>query len=221
MSLPFSFTVIFLGWLILSAVMIFMWMVLRQRMDREAQSASYATWGGSISKANEALKHPALRIDTSARTDHRPVDEEAADETDTNAETEPESLAAPHPATLVRSLDDMLDGIELPYDLTPIHCLVENPERHLVFLSTHQDARDIGTRFADEVIRLGYEFQPVGLDQAIAIRGEDVISMTVTGEANEVEDGDRLRYWPAGDGDVALELWVGRSTSPPATVGSN
>lgn len=114
-----------------------------------------------------------------------------------------------------RTLIDMLDGIELPYDLTPVTAAVEDPDRHLIFLTTHSNAEEVGTRFADEMIRLGYEFSPVGLDQAIASRNGDMISMTIVPEAANVDDGNGPRYGAAGQGDVALELWVGDAPSPP------
>ncbi len=114
-----------------------------------------------------------------------------------------------------RTLIDMLDGIELPYDLTPVTVAVEDPDRHLIFLTTHSNAEEVGTRFADEMIRLGYEFSPVGLDQAIASRNGDMISMTIVPEAANVDEGNGPRYGAAGQGDVALELWVGDAPTPP------
>ena len=121
------------------------------------------------------------------------------------------ALSVVHP----RALTDMLDGIELPYDLVPVTAVVEDPDRHLIFLTTHSNAEEVGTRFADELIRLGFEFTPVGLDQAIAKRGDDTVSMTIVPKADEVNDANGRRYGAAGIGDVALELWIGESPSPP------
>ncbi|MDH3294851.1 MAG: hypothetical protein OER95_11090 [Acidimicrobiia bacterium] len=120
-----------------------------------------------------------------------------------------------------RTLFDMLDGIKLPYDLTPITSAVEDPDRHLIFLTTHSNAEEVGTRFADEITRLGYTFTPVGLDRAIATRGDDSVSMTIVPKANEVMNANGPRYGAAGAGDVALEVWVGRSSNPPALAPSS
>jgi hypothetical protein len=129
--------------------------------------------------------------------------------------SDPSTDAGPPATAAPRTLSDMLDGIKLPYDLTPVTAAVEDPDRHLIFLTTHSNAEEVGTKFADELIRLGYGFEPVGLDQAVASRNADVVSMLIVPKAAEVETGNGPRYGAAAVGDVALELWVGRRPAPP------
>jgi hypothetical protein len=144
----------------------------------------------------------------------RTLTEERVDSDEDSADGSGVALPDVH----ARVLTDMLDGIQLPYDLTPITSAVEDPDRHLIFLTTHSNAEEVGTRFADELIRLGYAFTPIGLDQAIATRGDDIVSMMIAPKADEVRNASGPRYGAAGPGDVALELWTGRSSTPPSTA---
>ncbi|MDH3301772.1 MAG: hypothetical protein OES24_14835 [Acidimicrobiia bacterium] len=115
------------------------------------------------------------------------------------------------------TLTDMLEGIKLPYDLMPVPSVVEDPDRHIIFLTTHSNAGEVGKRFADELERLGFELESVDFDQAVAVRGDDVVSMKIVPNADQVEVGGSPRYGAAGSGDVALETWIGRSPVPPAS----
>ena len=117
-----------------------------------------------------------------------------------------------------RPLTDLLDGIELPYDLMPVTSAVEDPDRHLILLTTHSNAGEVGKRFADQLEGIGFELETVEFDQAIAQRNGDVISMKIVADADRVESGDGPRYGAAGRGDVALELWIGRSPRPPTAA---
>ena len=113
-------------------------------------------------------------------------------------------------------MTDLLEGIRLPYDLMPVTSAVEDADRHIVFLTTHSNAGEVGKRFADELERLGFELESVEFDQAVAVRGDDVVSMKIVPDADQVEVAGGRRYGAAGAGDVALETWIGRSPAPPA-----
>lgn len=115
-----------------------------------------------------------------------------------------------------RTLTDILEGIRLPYDLMPVTSVIEDADRHLIFLTTHSDAGEVGKRFAEELERLGFELDAVEFDHAVAVRGDDVVSMKIVPDPEKVEGGDSLRYGAAGPGDVALETWIGRSSVPPS-----
>lgn len=129
------------------------------------------------------------------------------------------AVIAPPAAEDSQTLTDMLQGIELPYDLMPVTSVVEDPDRHIIFLTTHSNAGEVGKRFADELERLGFELDTVDFDQAIAVRGDDVVSMKIVPNADQVEQGGSPRYGAAGSGDVALETWIGRSPVPPSAAG--
>lgn len=108
---------------------------------------------------------------------------------------------------------ELLDGISLPYDLTSLTARIEDPDRHAVFLSTHGDAGDVGTAFADQLVELGYEIEAAGFDQATAKRNGDVVSMRISADAGSCDEGEEPRYPTANASDVAIEVWTG--TGPP------
>lgn len=108
----------------------------------------------------------------------------------------------------------LLEGVALPYDLTTANERVTEPERHVILLSTNSDAEAVGTAFADELVKLGYEIEPDGDDQAKAVRGDEVLSLRISPNAGTRGSGKYRRYPTAGDTDVAIEVWTG-SGSPP------
>ncbi len=107
------------------------------------------------------------------------------------------------------SVADLLADIELPYDLQPVD--LGNKVRRAVYLSPHSNPEDVGTEFADELVKLGYSIEPMGLDQAVARRGHDVLHMRIVPEAGTVvaDDGETRPYDQASPTDTALEVWIG------------
>jgi hypothetical protein len=107
------------------------------------------------------------------------------------------------------SVADLLVDIELPYDLQPVD--LGNTVWRAVYLSPHSNPEDVGTEFADELVKLGYSIEPMGLDQAVARRGRDVLHMRIVPEAGTVvaDDGETRPYEQASPTDTALELWIG------------
>ncbi len=112
------------------------------------------------------------------------------------------------------SIEDMLDGIVLPYELVPVTANVKDFDRHRIFISNHPDAVEVGTAFADELTRLGYTVEPAGFDEALATRGEDSLSMRMVPSAASATEGGLPVYPAAREDDVALEVWVGRGRPP-------
>ncbi len=110
---------------------------------------------------------------------------------------------------------DLLTGVTLPYDLTPLTARIEDPDRHAIFISPHPDAAEVGTAFADELVHQGFEIEPAGFDEALASRDEHSFTMRISPEAGKVADGSNLRYPSASETDVAIEVWIGNG-SPPA-----
>ncbi|MGI9595598.1 MAG: hypothetical protein ACR2QK_05540, partial [Acidimicrobiales bacterium] len=105
--------------------------------------------------------------------------------------------------------------VDLPFDLSPTIGGVADPAHHAVFLSPHGDPADIGTAFSDELAKLGFTIEPAGLDEALAIRDRQVISLRITPEAGLVSAGGRPRFPTATSTDVALEVWTGQGPPPP------
>ncbi len=98
--------------------------------------------------------------------------------------------------------------------LTPANERVADPTRHTILVSPHDDAEAVGTAFADELAKAGFEIEPDGVDQARAVRGDEVLSLRISPNAGTRGSGKYRRYPTAGDNDVAIEVWVG-SGSPP------
>jgi hypothetical protein len=112
------------------------------------------------------------------------------------------------------SADALLSEVALPFDLAPANDGVADPTRHTILLSPHDDAEAVGTAFADELVKLGYEIEADGLDQARAVRGDEVLSLRISPNAGTRGSGKYRRYPTAGDTDVAIEVWVGGDKPP-------
>lgn len=208
-----------LVWVAITGAMVGTW-IIRRRRHRGIQ-AQLRTTGATppIDDATKPVLHPALLSAPTAKqaaaTVTTPGTTAVGLASDGAVRT---SLIPPLTADGFRTLTDMLDGIRLPYDLMPVTSVVEDPDRHLVFLTTHSNAGEVGTRFADELERLGFELESVEFDQAVAVRGDDVLSMKIVPDAGQVDVGGNPRYGAAASGDVALETWIGRSPVPPSSA---
>lgn len=115
------------------------------------------------------------------------------------------STSAP---SIGESVIDLLADMELPYDLEPMD--LGNDGRRAVYLSRHPNPEDVGTEFADELVKLGYSIEPMGLDRAVARRGHDVLHMRIVPGAGAVvaDDGETRPYGQASTTDTALEVWI-------------
>lgn len=198
-------------WIVLTAAMTVTWIRRRRRAAGAGVEDGY--------RGRQAVSTSPLVPVAAARNIPDPVSigvERTDSPDEANHETAITSLVPPPTAERVLPLSDILEGLNLPYDLTPVTAMVEDPDRHMIFLTTHSNAGEVGQRFADELEALGFDLESVDFDQAIALREADVVSMKIVPDADEVRNGDHPRYGAAGRGDVALELWVGRSPVPPA-----
>lgn len=106
------------------------------------------------------------------------------------------------------SVAELLADVELPYDLQPMD--VTGSGRRAVYLSPHPNPEDVGTEFADQLVKIGYSIEPNGLDQAVARRGRNVLHMRIVPEAGAVvaDDGETRPFDRASPTDTALELWI-------------
>lgn len=209
--------VLILLWLAITIGMLIMWIILRRRRSAAAAAAFETMHDADVPEPVPVERSQPVLVGAAA-----PVLSTAA-----------ASVAVPGPATAatsrrrtdidqpldtgMRTLFEMLEGIRLPYDLAPVSAIVEDPDRHLIFLTTHSNAEEVGTRFADDLIRLGYDFKPKGMDRGVASRGDEVISMMIVPRACHVDEENGPRYGAAAPGDVALELWIGRAPTAPPT----
>ena len=90
---------------------------------------------------------------------------------------------------------------------------VAEPDHHVVLLSSHDDAEEVGTAFADELVRLGFEIEPAGHDKAHATQDGQVLTLRIAADAATGDESSR--YPDAVAGDVAIEVWTGDGPPPP------
>ncbi len=188
-------TAIFYLWFVTTILLVVLWLVRRQDRKRSV---------------DEGSEHDGLFV----------VEDEVEDEA--GADGGPRDAGptvAIRPAAVTRielpTVLDLLDGITLPFDLAPSTVGIVEPERHAIFLSSHHDAEATGTAFADELTRLGFDIEPAGFDQALAVRGDDVLTLRICPDATTVLDGTAPRFVAAEESDTAIEVWVGRGSPPP------
>lgn len=139
--------------------------------------------------------------------------EDTASEEAVDAEVAETNGSGPVGETAEPTVEQLLDGITLPFDLAPMPTALPEPSRHAVFLSSHPDPEEVGTAFADRLVELGFEIEPAGFDQAHAIRDGQVLSLRIAADAGN--NGDAGRYPDADKGDVAIEVWTGDGPPPP------
>ena len=73
------------------------------------------------------------------------------------------------------TLEALTHGLTLPCDLQLQAGVSKDLDNHRVYsTATHQDALEVGTAFADELSRLGYEIEAVSYQEAKARRGNAV-----------------------------------------------
>lgn len=179
-------------WIAITAAMVLMWL-FRRRPDSDRDSRDTVVLGAPD-----------------------PEDGESADEDqeDRHLVSSPlgVGLSSPSEPETGESVAELLADIELPYDLRPVHAT--DAGRRALYLSPHPDPEDIGTEFADELVKLGYSIEPMSIDEAVARRGHDVLHMKIVPEAGTVvaDDGVSKPYDQASPTDTALEIWIDGET---------
>jgi hypothetical protein len=109
-----------------------------------------------------------------------------------------------------RPIAELVEGIRMPCDLAPI---VETVPRvgareEVAFVTRGHSATEVGGAVGDELRRLGYELQARNETEALAVRGDDVLGVTVYPEPWMVERAGRPAFPVAIEGSVVVELWT-------------
>lgn len=186
-----------------------------QPLDQPAQATvepeTELEIGDSDPEADSAAEtEPTAEADSEAQAEPETQTTAEPDPTaETVAEAEP-SAAAPSPVIDDGSLAALLAQADLPYDLTPTaDRATTNGEiaERVTLRSTHPDAADVGTAFADELVRLGYNIEPDGMDKAKAVRDESAFFLRIHPDAAGVEQDGEPRFPTAGPADVVIEVW--------------
>jgi hypothetical protein len=106
------------------------------------------------------------------------------------------------------TLAEALRGIALANDLAPLVTGVDaNPDRRAVFSTTRRPLDVVRDELAIELERLGYDYEPLNATDAIARRGDDVVTVRTrrVGPGERPGKGDPA-YPTAAVGSVILDL---------------
>jgi hypothetical protein len=121
---------------------------------------------------------------------------------------DPPSVVPPAPPRA--AIADMVRGIQMPCDLTPL-VGVDRPvgaRESAAFVTRTHDATTVGRAMGEELRRLDFELTTRHATEVVATRGDDWLLVAVHGSADSVERGDRPAFPGAGPGSVVVELWT-------------
>ncbi len=104
------------------------------------------------------------------------------------------------------SLDSILSKLNLPSKVKLIDDAKATAAK--AYSSSEHEAVEVGSKFADELEKLGFEIVPTGHSEAKAVKGDVALKMAITPENAELTDGDELLY-PDLDADaVVVQIWL-------------
>lgn len=124
--------------------------------------------------------------------------------------TASEEGSASRPAARPVAIAEMVRGIKLPCDLTPMVAFERRGgvREQVVFVTRTVDADTVGRELGEELRRLGFELASHGHTEAEAIRGDDRMGVAVHAVPAGVERADRPAFPGAGEHAVVVELWT-------------
>jgi hypothetical protein len=116
----------------------------------------------------------------------------------------------PAPPTVRLSVAGALSGIKMPCDLVPLTTLVPRPDvgDRVAFWTSGFPAEIVGTRFADELDRLGYALEPIGDNTLRARRGDEELHASIHASMALANVGGRPAFPSVPDDGVVVEVWV-------------
>lgn len=117
-----------------------------------------------------------------------------------------------------QTLADLLIGIDLPSELVPYGAADHpDPDRYVALLTAAAPPEEVGPAIADELERLGFALHALSDDEAVARRGDDVISLRIHPRADTAHVQGRRLFPLVSAETVAVELWVGAGPHPRTT----
>jgi hypothetical protein len=176
--------------------------------------------GGGGDEPEAATPSVVVRSSRTARPDHLPGGEAAADRADPGpAGLDPADVVGPaveRPATAPAApLAELLRGVELPCGLVPSTGADHpDPDHYLALVTTAAAPDDVGAAMGDELERLGYQLLSLSDAEVVARRGEDLLSLRLHPAADIAQVGGRPVFPAAGPGAVGIELWSGAGPGP-------
>lgn len=108
------------------------------------------------------------------------------------------------------SLAEALRGIAMPSDLAPlVHVGLTDPERRAVFATSGRTVELVGAEVAAELLRLGYQLEPMSATDAIARRGDDALTVRMRTIGPQPQKGPADAAYPtAPAGSVVLDVEI-------------
>lgn len=104
------------------------------------------------------------------------------------------------------SLDSILDQLSLPSKVKLIDDAKATSAK--AYSSSEYEAVEVGSKFADELEKLGFEIIPTGHSEAKAVRGNLALKMAITPENSDLTEGDDLVYPDLDDEAVVVQIWL-------------
>jgi hypothetical protein len=101
---------------------------------------------------------------------------------------------------------DAVAGIVMPCGLVPLVTGTTVDPRHVVFATSEHDAGTVGAALADELERLGFTVRSLTDTEAVAVKPEAEVRVTVHPRAGEAEHDGAPRFPTASPASVVVEL---------------
>ena len=104
------------------------------------------------------------------------------------------------------SLDSIISDVNLPSKVRLIDDAQATDAK--AYSSGTYEAIEVGSKFADELERLGFEIIPTGHSEARAVKGDVALKMAITTENSELVEGDEKIYPDVDDDAVVVQIWL-------------
>ena len=152
-----------------------------------------------------------------------PARERAATEPDRSAASPPEEGSAdppgrtglfakdaPPPPKQRVLLKDLIEGIRLPCDLSPLVSLddMHRGDIHAAFITKGNEPAEVGRRLGDELERLGFDLSSLSENQVLARRDDQELLVTLHANPELLEVDTHPMFPTAVAGDAVVEFDV-------------
>jgi hypothetical protein len=112
----------------------------------------------------------------------------------------------------------LLQGIALPCGLVPSTTADQpDPDRYLAVVTSEAAPSEVGRALGDELERLGFELFSLSEDEAVARKGNDVLSLRFHPDASVAQLAGLPLFPSAPQGAVGVEVWSGAGPNPRAS----
>jgi len=111
-------------------------------------------------------------------------------------------------------LDALLHGLNLPYNLhLKSQSNIAEDTRRVYLTQDNKNAEEVGSAFADELERIGYEISPVNFKQAKASRGDTTLMLAIEPAEAGTNNERAIKYPDISEDFVIVEIWMPENPS--------